>query len=191
MARGARLLVLLAVTGCGGSVVLSRSGPRQEARSEDCPYRMYTVPPSKGFIEIGSVDVSRGSAEVASEITDFKRQIRPFVCEAGGDAAIAFANNQGLYLRATILKREAAPPASEASATAAQDLDCHYDTQCKGDRVCEGGRCVSPSAPGVVPVPAAPAPAAAPVPAPVAASSATVEAAPASKPGAIDFSNVR
>ena len=193
MWRGARFLVLLAVTGCGGSIVLSRSGPRQEARSEDCPYRMYTVPPSKGFIEIGTVDVSRGSAEVASEITDFKRQIRPLVCAAGGDAAIAFANNQGLYLRATILKREAAPLVPEAPATAAQDLDCHYDTQCKGDRVCEGGRCVSPAAPGVAPTPSAPGapPATAPAPAPVAASTATVEAAPPNKPGALDFSNAR
>lgn len=186
---GARFLVLLAVTSCGGSIVISRSGPRQAARSADCPYRMYTVPPSKGFIEIGSVDVSRGSAEVASEITDFKRQIRPYVCAAGGDAAIAFANNQGLYLRATILKREAAAEEPAASAAAAQDLDCHYDTQCKGDRVCEGGRCVSPTAPGAVPAPAAPV--FAPVSAPVAASSATVEAAPADKPGSLDFSNVR
>ncbi len=141
---------------------------------------MYTVPPNKGFVEIGTVDVSQGSSEITSQITDFKRQIRPLVCAAGGDAAIAFANNQGLYIRATILKREPVSEPSAASASAAQELDCHYDTQCKGDRLCEGGRCVSP----VVSAPAAP-------PAPVAAASAPVETAPMSKPAALDFSNAR
>jgi len=182
MWRGARWSVLLALAGCGGSISVSRSGPRQAARPEDCPYRMYTVPPSKGFTEIGVVDVSRGSGEAASEITEFKRQIRPFVCAAGGDAAIAFANNQGLYLRATILKRDPSSEALAVNAAVTGDLDCHYDTQCKGDRLCEGGRCVNPIAPAT----AAPAPVAA---APVAPPTAPVAATPNDKPAAIDFSN--
>lgn len=52
-------------------------------------------------------------------------------------------------------------PASAPAASLPVEADgCKYDTQCKGDRVCEKGSCVTPAAPVAAPAPAAPAPAA-------------------------------
>jgi hypothetical protein len=84
------------------------------------------------------------------------------VCKAGGDGAIAFANGYGMWIKATVIKRTgvaaapapaAAPVASApaaaipAAASGAEHSGCSYDTQCKGDRICEAGRCVSPTLP--------------------------------------------
>ena len=59
---------------------------------------------------------------------------------------------------------------------------CAKDTDCKGDRICDGGRCVSPAAPG--PAPAAPAPSAPPAPSvsPPPASGSPSPAAPPAPP---------
>jgi len=59
--------------------------------------------------------------------------------QGGGDAAIALANGHGAYVKATVLKRVAVTD----TPTGAQH-GCQYDTQCKGDRVCESGQCVAP-----------------------------------------------
>lgn len=63
-------------------------------------------------------------------------------------------------------KQPEKPPVSQASAPAAQ---CYKDTDCKGDRVCDSGKCTSPQASAAVPakpesiIKAAPAPAAPPM----------------------------
>lgn len=41
-----------------------------------------------------------------------------------------------------------APPAGSASSPAAVMPGCAKDTDCKGDRVCQGGQCVEPGSPG-------------------------------------------
>ncbi|MBB6223847.1 hypothetical protein [Rhizobium leguminosarum] len=40
----------------------------------------------------------------------------------------------------------------ETSASAQQAQGCSFDTQCKGDRICENGMCISPSSRGSTPV---------------------------------------
>ena len=65
----------------------------------------------------------------------------PYVCHLGGDAAVAWANGYGMYMKASVLKRSAAasgPTPNRASP------GCQFDTQCKGERVCVKGECVSP-----------------------------------------------
>jgi len=45
------------------------------------------------------------------DLAEFKQVIRPRVCEAGGDAAIAITNGGGVYLKATVIvlpKKDAA-----------------------------------------------------------------------------------
>jgi hypothetical protein len=58
---------------------------------------------------------------------------------------------------------------------------CHKDTDCKGDRVCEDGTCVEPP-PGVIPEPAPPPPPAPPAPDPPAYVAPTPAAAPPPPP---------
>jgi hypothetical protein len=52
------------------------------------------------------------------ELDKFKSIISPHVCNAGGDAAVAFANGYGTYIKAAILKRADAAPAESSPATA-------------------------------------------------------------------------
>ena len=150
LAGGACLL------GCG-STTLTRSGPALPSRGPSCEFQLLTLPPrEQKFLEIGAIDVQPGSAgfDVYTDIGAFKEKIGPYVCEAGGDAAVAFENGFGWYIKAVILKsvsdashldgvsRPAGPPATTTPAIPA--AGCHYDTQCKGDRVCVKGECAPP-----------------------------------------------
>lgn len=106
---------------------------------------MLTAVPAGGFIEIGTVDLEPGPLNRTTSLSDFKRNIRPYVCKAGGDAAVALANGLGIYIKATILKAgySAATP-SEARASPASGGGCQNDMQCKGDRICVSGQCTFP-----------------------------------------------
>jgi len=108
---------------------------------------MLTAVPAGGFTEIGTVDVVPGAygENATTNLSDFKRNIRPYVCKAGGDAAVAQANGYGIYIKATILTTSpsAAVTASEGTPKP-QSGGCQYDMQCKGDRICVSGQCTSP-----------------------------------------------
>lgn len=56
-----------------------------------------------------------------------------------------------LFLLAACNKPFGMPPAAEPSieGSATPMLQCHKDTDCKGDRICEKGSCTSPSSPSV------------------------------------------
>jgi hypothetical protein len=70
----------------------------------------------------------------------------------------------------------AAPPTPPSDDTpAAAGAGSQYATQCKGERICEAGRCVDPSATRSVPAPE-PAPTSAPTPAPASAPKAAPKA---------------
>ena len=172
---------LLGLGACLPSGKVSVTGPAQAPREASCDFAVLTVPPASGFVEIGAIDFSQSfTGKMYSELDELKTAITPDVCKAGGDAAIALANGLGEYIKVTIVKRvpdaparpvsaaPAAPPSAAAAVALkpAEDLGCHYDTQCKGDRICSDGKCVPPSAPPVAAAPApAPAPSAAPPPA--------------------------
>lgn len=150
---------------------MTRTGPAQPARALGCEFEVFTTPPP-GFVEIGAVDVNPGGYGVNDfrDVAAFKAKIQPYVCQAGGDAAIAYANGFGMYIKATILKRDGSLPATAAVAEAlppplpppsppqaqaappapapppaADPGGCRYDTQCKGDRLCVQGSCVDPA----------------------------------------------
>lgn len=123
------------------------------AREPNCNFDILTAPPGPGYYEVAVVDVSEG--ELLREIDRFKKEIRPHVCQAGGDAAWALANGNGVYIKATVLKRT--PPAPVQAAVAAPAEGCKFDNQCKGDRICVAGECRDPqpsAAPAAAPPPA-------------------------------------
>jgi hypothetical protein len=102
-----------------------------------------TTPPAAPFIELGIATLGSEVGHWHGELEDVKESIAPLVCRAGGDAAIAFADGGGLssYTRATIIKFGAG---ATPSVPPAMDGKCHYDTQCKGQRLCKQGTCVDP-----------------------------------------------
>lgn len=161
------------VVGCG-TTNLALTGQPVRPRPPNCDFAVYTaqVPPGQ-FAEIGMIDVTHGAygSNVYRDIGDFKKEIAPHVCKAGGDAVVAMANGLGMWIKGTVLKRVAQAPAAPQPAAPAAAGGCQYDTQCKGDRVCQAGACVSPAptpapAPAVAPLaPQTVAPAPAPAPA--------------------------
>ncbi len=78
----------------------------------DCHFHICTSPPSVRYVEVGTVDLSPGIGDSnwTNDLGLFRLRIRPHICEAGGDAAIAWANGKGLYVQATALKLESPPP---------------------------------------------------------------------------------
>jgi hypothetical protein len=101
-----------------------------------CEFQLLTVVPSGSYVERGAFEAQLGDygSNAFSTLADFKQEVAPYVCRAGGDIALAQANRDGIYVRATILKATAA----------ALPTGCAFDTQCKGQRVCVKGECVDP-----------------------------------------------
>jgi hypothetical protein len=137
------------------------------------------INPPEGYAEIAVVDVP---VQIAStDLSGLKEDIRSYVCQAGGDAAVAHANGYGQYIKATVLKRsqdatfgaerpgpaDSAPdefagskPKNDGSGfvtgkAPVDDGRCHYDTQCKGERICVQGDCVDPAPKAAPPAAAA------------------------------------
>ena len=147
------LFCALFLLGCGVETTLTRTGPKQPPLPENCPFEVFTAAPTGNYIEVGTLDLTAGGT---TNLGEFRRGIRPQVCRAGGDAALALANGYGVYIKATVLKRVDAPPAPPGNAApglpAPPQLPppqppggCSFDTQCKGDRVCVQGACVDPA----------------------------------------------
>lgn len=170
------VLLLVALLACGSTKMSATGEAKATPREPNCEFDILTADPAADYTEIAVIDVQPGGYghNRFTEISDFKEEIRPHVCEAGGDAAIALANGHGVYIKATVLRRiqtvpslqapppppvqQAAAPAPASAPPAAAAGGCEYDTQCKGDRICVDGECQSPEAPTPAPE-AAPAPA--------------------------------
>src|SRR5688572_15971846 len=133
-------LLLAALLACAGSSKMT-SSREVPPRAANCDFEILTAPPGPGYYEVAVVDVPE--AKKYDEIADFKEEIRPHVCQAGGDAAWALANGYGYYIKATVLKQ--AKPLQAEPVAAAPAEGCKFDTQCKGDRICEAGECRSPA----------------------------------------------
>jgi hypothetical protein len=141
------------VLGCAvqTSFTLTRTGPTMPPRPENCEFEMLTAAPTGSYAELGTLDLTSGAP---TNLGEFRSAIRPQVCRAGGDAALAIANTFGIYLKATVLKRVDGPPPAGGAPIAgggmpssqppAAPSGCSFDTQCKGDRVCAQGACVDP-----------------------------------------------
>jgi hypothetical protein len=148
MSRALGLTVLVALVGCEGTTSWTRTGAPQRPREAKCNFQVFTVP-TDGYMEIGIIDYASGDVATISTLGEFKERIRPTVCAAGGDAVIAFANGVGHYMKATVLKAtldddDPEPPAPAPAPVPAAASGCSYDTQCKGERICQQGVCVDP-----------------------------------------------
>lgn len=137
------LVAVVALAACGTTQVTA-TGPSAPSQGGPCDFRLLTALPSGGYVEMGVVETQLGDygSNAFSTLADFKKEIAPQVCRAGGDMAVAHANGAGIYVRATILKASGA-----ASSTPPPAAGCQLDTQCRGQRVCVKGECTDPSNP--------------------------------------------
>lgn len=141
--------LLFSATACG-SATLTQTGPRFAPREENCQFQVFTTPPGYGFIEIGTIDMELNGFSSPRSIAALIEDVRPHVCQAGGDAVVAYANGYGIYIKASVLKAVAnpipppampyVPPPQYAPMPTVEG--CSYDAQCKGDRICVKGSCV-------------------------------------------------
>jgi hypothetical protein len=116
-----------------------------------CSFEVFTIPP-EGYSELGALDFAPTSFSgiIPTDIPALRKVVAKDVCEMGGDAILPHLSSDGEYNHVTILHRVSATPAASAASAAAPAAPaaegCHYDTQCKGDRICSGGQCVDPPA---------------------------------------------
>jgi hypothetical protein len=107
----AALGAILFLTACAPTR-LTATGPSAPPQDGPCSFELLTVPPSGAYVEVGVVETQLGNygSNAFSTLSDFKKEIAADVCRAGGDAAVAHANDAGIYVRATILKSTAKRP---------------------------------------------------------------------------------
>jgi hypothetical protein len=128
----------LCAVGCQGNS-FTAAGPPQAPHPENCDFPILTSTPASGFVEIGTIDFD-GLRRTAQ---GFKYRIQSDVCAAGGDAVVAMINGKGDYIKATVLKRIEANKVDQSGAQS-ESAGCHFDAQCKGERLCVRGECVDP-----------------------------------------------
>jgi hypothetical protein len=111
------LLAVAAVIGCGGATTAyTRTGPTLAAQPDGCDFAVVTAPPSEPHTELGTIDITYTSQmDWIHDESAFKRKVRPLVCQNGGDTAVAHTNNNGLYVKATVLTTKAIPSAEKAA----------------------------------------------------------------------------
>ena len=123
-------LMMVALTGCASTFIAT--GRSYAPRPRGCDLVVLTMPPSGGYVEIGSIE----SWSVRRGVDELKLDFGDMACGAGGDALYASSTtlHDGLST-VTVLKKTGA---------LAGESGCQFDTQCKGDRVCVNHDCVDP-----------------------------------------------
>jgi hypothetical protein len=96
------MFALLALVGLGcGSTTYTETGGARAPKDDDCQFVSLTAPPQQAYHQLGVVDVKPGKE--INKLDEFQDYIRPYVCQAGGDAAIVLPNGDGNYIKATVI----------------------------------------------------------------------------------------
>jgi len=149
-AKFATFLSALSLSACFATA--SYSGRFMKKRPANCSFRIVSTLPEGHWEEIGVANVrpGHGGGTLIAPHTPgaFRKLIGDKVCAAGGELVVGEINGLGQYVRGTVFVASKKPVAAQrhpASPTHAPMRGCQYDTQCKGNRICEQGRCVSPA----------------------------------------------
>ena len=91
------------LAGCGGATfVFSASVKGFVAKPDSCTIDVVSTYPERGVSELGTLEFYNGDEPKTLE--EFKKAVRKQVCEVGGDAAIAIADDHNRYTKGTVLK---------------------------------------------------------------------------------------
>ncbi len=111
--------VLLAATcllsGCffkPGYSVTRLTAVEVSARAPDCDFDVVTLPPSRPFDDVGSLNWDSGAAVGTPAM--LKDAIRSQVCAIGGDAVIGQMNGHGNFIAGTVIRWKSPVSASQA-----------------------------------------------------------------------------
>jgi hypothetical protein len=101
------LLLAASVSGgCATRYVYGRTGEVAAApKPPGCTFVLLDAAPAQAFDEIGVLapdDIAFG--DMSGGATPFKEAIAAQVCAAGGDAVVGERDDQGRYVRATVIK---------------------------------------------------------------------------------------
>lgn len=115
MKRALPYLAVVAVIGCGGATTaFTRTGPTLAAQPDSCDFSVVTTTPESST-ELGKVDIKYlKQTDWIYDESAFKRKVRTHVCQSGGDTVVAQINDNGLYMKGTVLSTKA-PPVKESS----------------------------------------------------------------------------
>jgi hypothetical protein len=99
-----RFLALVLLAGCSPTTfAFTPASPRGiSAKPHDCPVEIVTSTPERNYEEIGTLDFYNGPEP--KNVDDFKKAVAKQVCQAGGDAAIAIANDKGRYTKGSVIR---------------------------------------------------------------------------------------
>jgi len=109
-----RWMLLLLIAGCTPTTYAytpsTARGPA--SKPDNCVVEVVTSPPSADFEEVGTLDFYNG--EEPKTVDAFKGAIAKQVCQVGGDAVIAVANDKGQYTKGTVIRYTHPPQAPKA-----------------------------------------------------------------------------
>lgn len=105
----------LSLLACGGPTLkFSGVGEARTPKPPNCQVTVYSATPTKPYDELGIISIRYDNTGFLTELEDVMKVIRPEVCKAGGDAAVARRNDYGTYVSATVLSSELSKkPAAE------------------------------------------------------------------------------
>lgn len=98
------LLLPFVAVGCFSIKYASTTTHKNAPKPSNCQYDFLTTRPNRGFVQLGVIDVDYHSADSCSSAARMTRLFRPYVCRAGGDAAIVSIDKFGCYSKAAVVK---------------------------------------------------------------------------------------
>ncbi|MGE5186909.1 MAG: hypothetical protein ACM31C_32885 [Acidobacteriota bacterium] len=108
-----RLLALALLAGCTPTTfAFSPTINGVPSRPDNCPVDVLTTFPSRGYQEIGTLELYNGPEP--KTLDAFKKAVTKQVCETGGDAVVGVVDDKGVFSKGTVIgytDKYGAPPA--------------------------------------------------------------------------------
>jgi hypothetical protein len=106
-------MIFAVLAGCVPTTFVFSSSQRGVTpKPESCPVEVMTSPPSRGALEVGTLEFYNGTEP--KTLAEFKEAVAKQVCGVGGDAVVAIADDKGQYTKGTVFaytdSGESAPP---------------------------------------------------------------------------------
>lgn len=96
-----RLIVFGLLAGCVPTTFVFNSSQRGVTpKPENCPVEVMTSPPSRGLVEVGTLEFYNGTEP--KTLAQLKDAVAKQVCGVGGDAVVAVADDKGQYTKGTV-----------------------------------------------------------------------------------------
>jgi hypothetical protein len=116
-----RLFALLLLAGCTPTTFAFSPTVSVTAKPDNCPVEVMTSLPSRGYQEIGTLDFHNGTEP--RTLDAFKKAVSKRVCEVGGDAVVAIADDKGQFTKGTVIAYTGPATSPRPDSTPEQQTD--------------------------------------------------------------------